>query len=78
MDRSERAALAQSIFGNPLFEEIMDEMEAGEVDQAVHAPYNDHEKRQAHLVAVKAIRDLRTQIRTLAEGQLNVGRKAPA
>lgn len=76
---SERARAAQSILAIPLFDELMDELEATEVTKAVHSKYDDHETRQGCMAAVRAIRDLRSHIGTLAnEGQPSGGRQAPA
>lgn len=76
---SERARAAQSILAIPLFDELMDELEATEVDKAVYLKYDDHETRQGCMAAVRAIRDLRSRIGTLAtEGQPSGGKKAPA
>lgn len=76
---SERAAAAQAILGIPLFNELMNELEAAEVNKAVAARYDDHEARQANMAAIRAIRDLRSRIGALAnEGQPTGGKKAPA
>lgn len=78
-DRSERVAQAQAILGIPLFNEIMDDLERAEVNSAVAADYTDHEKRQGHIAALRAIRNLRLRIGALAnEGQPSGGKKAPA
>ncbi len=78
-DRTEKTAQAQAMLGIPLFNEIMDELEAGEINGAVSALWNEPEKREAHIAALKAIRNLRQTIGTLAnEGQPSGGRKAPA
>jgi hypothetical protein len=78
-DRTERTAAAQAILGIPLFNTLMDELEAVEVNSAVAAPYDNHEARQGHLAAVRAIRNLRSRIGAIAsEGQPSTGRQAPA
>ena len=78
-DRSERASAAQAVLAIPLFNELFDELETTEVNMAVNAQVNDHEARQGHLAAVRAIRNLRSRIGALAnEGQANSGRKVPA
>jgi hypothetical protein len=78
-DRSERTSAAQAMLGIPLFNELMDELETTEVNMAVNAHVNDHEARQGHLAAVRAIRNLRSRIGALAnEGQPSGGKKAPA
>lgn len=78
-DRTERTAAAQAIVGIPLFNQLMDELEAGEISSAVAADYTDHEKRQGHIAALRAIRNLRSRIGAIAqEGQPSGGKKAPA
>jgi Tfp pilus assembly major pilin PilA len=65
-ERTERTAAAQAILGIPLFNTLMDELEAVEVNSAVAAPYDNHEARQGHLAAVRAIRNLRSRIKGIA------------
>lgn len=79
MTPDERRRSAQAILAVPLFDELMSELEAASVNAAVHAHYNDHEARQAHLAQVRAIRELRSRIEVLAtEDQSKGRRKAPA
>jgi hypothetical protein len=76
---SERSRAAQSILAIPLFNDLMDELEAAEINAAVSLDYANHEARQGHMVAVRAIRNLRSRIGALAqEGQPSGGRQAPA
>lgn len=76
---SERASAAQAILAIPLFNELMDEFERNEINGAVGADYTDHEKRQGHMAALRAIRNLRSRIGALStEGQPSGGKKAPA
>lgn len=76
---SERSRAAQSILAIPLFDELMDDLEAAEVNAAVNTDYTNHEARQGHMAAVRAIRNLRSRIGALAnEGQPSGGRPAPA
>jgi len=78
-ERTERTGAAQAILGIPLFNELMDELEAVEMNSAVAAPYDNHEARQGHLAAVRAIRNLRARIGAIAnEGQPSGGKRAPA
>jgi len=75
----ERSRSAQAILAIPLFEELLSELEATAVNQAVYANPTDHEARQAHLAQVKAIRDLRSRIEVLAKADQSTGRRqAPA
>lgn len=78
MTPEEKRHTAQAILAIPMFGQLIDDLEADEINAAVNANYDDHEKHQAHLAAVRAIRNLRTRIAALAESQASVGRKAPA
>jgi hypothetical protein len=78
-DRTERTSAAQAILAIPLFNQLMDELETYEINCAVAAPYENHEARQVHMAALKAIRNLRLRIGAIAnEGQPSGGKKAPA
>ena len=78
-DPSDRARAAQAILSIPLFGDLMDELEAGAVNAAVGAPFDDHESRQGQIAFVRAIRNLRSRIGALAnEGQPSGGKRAPA
>ena len=79
MTPDERTRSAQAILAIPLFDELMDELEAAAVNAAVYANSTDHEARQAHLAQVRAIRDLRSRVEVLAkEDQSTKRRQAPA
>lgn len=76
---TERARAAQAILAIPLFDELMDELEAAEINAAAYAEYADHEKRQGHMAALRAIRNLRSRIGAIAnEGQPSGSKRAPA
>jgi len=78
-DRTARTSAAQAILAIPLFNELMDELEAAEVNGAVASQRHEVEKREEHISALRAIRNLRLRIGALAnEGQPSSGRKAPA
>lgn len=77
-DPAERRSAAQAIIAIPLFNELMDELEFTEVNLAVNADYTDHEKRQGHMAAVRAIRNLRSRIGAIADSQPRERKKAPA
>lgn len=75
----ERTRSAQAILAIPLFDELLDELEAASVNAAVYANSTDHEARQAHLAQVKAVRELRSRIEVLAKADQSTGRRqAPA
>lgn len=76
---TDRADAARGILAVPLFNELMDDLEMDAVNAAVNAAYADHEKRQACMAEVKAIRNLRQSLRNLSEeDQAKVRRQAPA
>jgi hypothetical protein len=77
-DQAERKSSAQAILAIPLFNELMDSLEAEQVNLAVNAPYDNHEARQASMASLRAIRNLRSRIGALAEGQPSGGKRAPA
>ena len=78
IDPAERKSAAQSILAIPLFNELMNDLETEQVNIGVNAKYDDHEARQASMAALRAIRNLRSRIGSLAEGQPGGGKKAPA
>jgi hypothetical protein len=74
-----RAEAARDILSISLFGEIMDELEQASVNAALHASYNDHEARQAHLAQVRAIRDFRSRVEVISKEDQTTNRKqAPA
>lgn len=77
-DPADRKSAAQAILAIPLFDDLMSDLENTEINAAVNADYTNHEKRQGHMAAVRAIRNLRSTIRSLAESQPIERKKAPA
>ena len=77
-DPADRKSAAQAILAIPLFNELMDNLEAEQVTLAVNAAYDNHEARQAYMASLRAIRNLRSRIGALAEGQPGGGKRAPA
>lgn len=76
---NDRARAAQAILAIPLFGELMDELERAQVNCAVSCKFHDHEARQGHIAAVRAIRDLRSRIEAVSqEGQSMNRKQAPA
>jgi hypothetical protein len=78
MNPRERAIAARMLSQDELFNQLMDGLEAAAIDQCVHAPATDHEARAAFAAQVRAIRDLRSQLRTIiasddAERERNSG-----
>lgn len=66
---------ARWLLEHPLLVRTLDELEQGAVNQAVNAPYNDHEKRQAYLADARSIRALRSKLKALAESKATPARK---
>jgi anti-sigma factor RsiW len=76
---TDRADAARSILAVPLFTEIMDGLEQDAMNSAVHAKYEDHEARQAHMAEVRAIRNLRSKLAVISkEDQASERKQAPA
>ena len=67
---------ARFLLEHPLIIRTLEELEQSAVNQAVNAPYNDHEKRQACLADVRALRALRSKLKALvSEGTAKSTRK---
>ena len=60
---------AQSLLENPLLQSLFSEMEASAFEDCVDARPDDDERRRIAMQKVQAIRDLRAQLKTLAEGK---------
>jgi len=74
-----RADEAKEILAIPLFNTLMDELEATAVNQIVFAKYDDHQARQAHAADIRAIRNLRSTVEAISkEGQATGRKQAPA
>lgn len=57
MDAEARASLADQLLSNPLFDELMDGVEAAAIEQMVAA--KDHEKRHEGALRVQVVRTFR-------------------
>lgn len=74
-----RAEEAKEILAIPLFNALMNELEAAAVNSVVYAKYDDHEARQAYAADIRAIRNLRSTVETISqEGQTTERKQAPA
>lgn len=60
MTPRERKSLAEQITANPLFTEILDEMESGAIEALVNAQTDEH--RHARQMRVQAIRAFRSDL----------------
>lgn len=75
-DPNERKSAAQAMLAISLFYELLNEHEAAAINRAVSA--TDHDARQAATADIRAIRNFRSKVETLAEGQSMVRKQAPA
>ena len=66
LDDEAKRAHAAMLFNDPLFNEIMDKMEAVEVNAAIQAKPTEDIERHAHLTRARAIRSLRAKLKNLA------------
>lgn len=75
-----RRRAAQAILEVPYFHEVWNELEQAAVNACIYAEYTDHEKRLAHAMEARAIRNVLSRLRSIAQdGQTEpVSRRAPA
>lgn len=78
MHLDEKAAAARALLDDPLFERLMDELEAAAINGCVNAKLTDHETRAAFAAEARAIRNLRGKLKFLAEQPKGEGTDAPA
>lgn len=72
MTPSDRAALAEQILANPLFAQIMSDLEATAIERLISA--NTHETRHEAQLRVHAVRSFRSD----CEGHLRSNRERKA
>ncbi|MDK1489697.1 hypothetical protein QN219_06445 [Sinorhizobium sp. 7-81] len=78
MKPEERTAAARALIDNPLFDRLMDELEAAAINGCINAKSTDHETRAAFAAEGRAIRNFRGKLRFLAEQAGAEGTSAPA
>lgn len=78
MNSDERIATARALLDNPLFERLMDELEAAAINGCINAKLIDHETRAAFAAEARAIRNLRGKLKFLIEKAKPEGTGAPA
>ncbi|MCA1403706.1 hypothetical protein I6F26_03700 [Ensifer sp. IC3342] len=79
MRQEDKTAAARVLLDMPLFHLLMDELETAAVNGCVNAKNTDHDARAAFAAEVRAIRNFRSKLKFLAEGQANAdGKGAPA
>lgn len=59
---------AEYLLNHPLLAEILSDLEQDAVEQGVNAPADDDQTRRTAMERVRVIRDLRQELRDLAEG----------
>ncbi|ODR92444.1 hypothetical protein [Sinorhizobium alkalisoli] len=78
MRSDEKSAAARALLDNPLFERLMDELEAAAINGCVNAKLTDHETRAAFAAEARAIRNFRSKLKFLTEQAKVEGTGAPA
>ncbi|MDK1373358.1 MULTISPECIES: hypothetical protein [unclassified Sinorhizobium] len=78
MKPEERTAAARALIDNPLFDRLMDELEAAAINGCVNAKITDHESRAAFAAEARAIRNFRGKLKFLTEQARTEGTSAPA
>ena len=77
MTDEERKRAAQAIINMPLFNMLWDDLEASAINRCINAKPEDHETRSVMAAEARAIRNFRSQIKSLAQSA-DEGKKAPA
>lgn len=77
MTADEKQRAAQALLNMPLFINLWDELEASAINRCINAKPEDHETRSAMAAEARAIRNFRSQIKSLAQSATE-GKKAPA
>jgi hypothetical protein len=78
MKPEDRIAVARALVDNPLFERLMDELEAAAVNGCINAKLTDHDTRATFAAEARAIRNFRSKLRFAAEQPRDEGARAPA
>ena len=79
MTEDEKSAAAKSLLEYPIFTDLLDEMEANALDQVINALRVKDTAPHGPAADVRAIRDLRARVESLAtQGQSSARNKAPA
>lgn len=78
MTDDDRKRAAQAVLEIPFFVQLWDELEQAAINACIYADHVDHEARQAHAAEARAIKRIRQRLESVAHGQSDVGRRAPA
>lgn len=66
MNTDRQRVHARQLVNNPVFLQVLNDMERAEIDRVIHAEINDHETRQNAAAEVRAIRSFRDRVSALA------------
>ena len=77
MKPEDRVAAARALLDNPLFERMMDELEAAAINGCINAKLTDHDTRGAFAAEARAIRNFRSKLKFLTEQASADGTRAP-
>lgn len=75
MDREQKRAHARTLIADPVFQEILDELEAEWIDAAVHGKQDE---KLINLDRVRAVRDLKGKLKALCNEDKRQGRQGVA
>lgn len=79
MKPEDKQAAARVLMDMPLVANILDDLEMSALNGCVSAGITDHEARAAFAAEARAIRNFRSKLKFLSEGQANAdGKAAPA
>ncbi|ASY56987.1 MULTISPECIES: hypothetical protein [Sinorhizobium] len=77
MKAEEKKAAARALLDNPLFERLMEELEAAAINGCINANLTDHEARAAFAAEARAVRNFRARLKFFAEQAKSEGMNAP-
>jgi Mg-chelatase subunit ChlI len=77
MKSEDKIAAARALLDNPLFDRLMDELEAAAINGCINAKLTDHDTRAAFAAEARAIRNFHGKLRFLAEHATAEGTNAP-
>lgn len=78
MTPEQRTTRARALLDDPLFIELMSELEASAIDAAIYAKPADQDTRQVALCEARAIRDLRRKLAAIVREANPTRKDAPA
>lgn len=78
MTDDDRRRAAQTILEIPYFHQLWDELEQAAINATINAKMNDDETRRNAAAEARAIRNVRSRLRAIAEEKETKSRRAPA